>query len=243
MNHADWFELVAKNVDIYREDIEHLDETSVHLADGRSIQADLILLATGFLRSPNPFTDAQAIDLGLPHDRKLDLPTEAAEWDKLEDAATAALIKSYPVLAEHPTPPGLGDVLEHHTPLRLYNNMVPIMDASIVFVGFAVINNMWYCSEVQSVYATAILDGRVSLPDEEAMKKDIAYVNAYMRLRIPTYGREGNYWVFDMYPYFERLLDGIGLRSWRRSWWGEAFLPLMPENLSGLKNEYLAKRK
>lgn len=72
-------------------------------------------------------------------------------------------------------------------------NMFPINDSSIVFVGFTVINNMWYASEVQSVYANALLDGRVELPDQAKMRQDVAYVNAYMRLRIPTYGQEGNY--------------------------------------------------
>ena len=164
MNHEDWFDIIAKNVDVYREDVDHLEEDTIHLRDGRSIGTDLILLATGFVRSPNPFSEKQAVELGLPHDQSLDTPTDKQSWEDLEDAATARLVKTYPVLAEHPVPPGLGDVLENHTPFRLHNNMVPINDHSIVFVGFAVINNMWYCSEVQSVYATAVLDGRAKLP-------------------------------------------------------------------------------
>lgn len=242
MNHADWFDLVAQNVDVYREDVDHVDESSVHLNNGHRLEADIILFATGFVRLPNPFSDAQAIELGLPHDKKLDGSDEASKWETLEDAATAVLVKDYPVLAEHPVPPGLGDVHEEHTPFRLYNNTVPVNDQSIVFVGFAVINNMWYCSEVQAIYATAVLDGRASLPTKEKMLEGIAHVIAYMKLRIPTDGLEGNYWVFDMFPFHERLLGSIGLRSWQRSWFKETFMPLMPADLSRLKDEYMRKR-
>ena len=65
MNHADWFNVIAKNVDVYREDINHLEKSAVHLQNGEIIEADLILLATGFVRSPNPFSNQQAVEFGL----------------------------------------------------------------------------------------------------------------------------------------------------------------------------------
>jgi len=95
----------------------------------------------------------------------------------------------------------------------------------------------------EGIWATAFLDGVVKLPDTEAMKKEIAYNNAYMRLRVPTYGRSGNFYLFDSFAHFEKLLDqDLGLTSWHpKSWWAYWTHTYVPANLKGLKEEYLEK--
>ena len=95
----------------------------------------------------------------------------------------------------------------------------------------------------EGVWATAFLDGVIKLPDIEAMKKEIAYNNAYMRLRVPTYGRSGNFYIFDSFAHSDKLLDqDLGLTGWRRKgWWAYWTYPWVPANLKGLKEEYLEK--
>lgn len=98
-------------------------------------------------------------------------------------------------------------------------------------------------SSSESIWATAFLDGVVKLPDTEAMNREIAYNNAYMRLRVPTYGRGGNFYLFDSFAHCEKLLDqDLGLTSWHpKGWWAYWTHPYLPANLKGLKEEYLEK--
>jgi hypothetical protein len=62
-----------------------------------------------------------------------------------------------------------------------------------------------------------------------------------VRLRNPTYGLLGNWYVFDYFQYVDRLMAEVGLASYRKSWWKEQFQPLLTEDLKGLKDEYLRK--
>lgn len=239
---ADFFETVAKQVNIYRFDVDRLDETSIHLNNGPNFKVDAILLGTGFKNRPTLLSDKQIVELGLPHDQSLDSPESEEEWSKYEAEAKRELLTSFPVLACPPElPENLGDISTETTPFRLYRNIAPIGDTSIAFIGFAGIGSMWYASELESIWATAYLDGHIKLPSEQEMRKEVARVNAYMKLRCPTYGRMGNYYVFDTFGYFDGLMEEIGLSSYRKSWWNETFHPLLTKDFSGLKDEYLKR--
>jgi hypothetical protein len=64
-----------------------------------------------------------------------------------------------------------------------------------------------------------------------------------MGLRIPTYGRLGNYYLYDKFAHNERLLSkDLGLKSWYpKSSWAYWTHPSFPSDLTGLKDEYLEK--
>lgn len=67
IHHEDFWDAIAQNVDVYREDIDHLGDNSIVLASGNEIQADTILCGTGFKEIFPFFTPKQCVELGLPH--------------------------------------------------------------------------------------------------------------------------------------------------------------------------------
>lgn len=246
VHYEDFWDTIAQNVDIYREDIDHLSSTAIILASGEEIKTDAILCGTGFKETFPFFTKEQCIDLGLPHTIS-DEPTEIEkEWATLEATATTKILKQMPRLATPPTPPkSLGDLAEKISPYRLYNCIIPLSDIpspSLAFTGFANIPNMFACSEINAIYAIAYLDGHLTLPSEELLREKVAYAVAYMRLRCPTYGLKGNFWNFDLFPYVDGVLGEVGLGSYKKGGWWEGLTgTFLIGDLRGLKDDYLEK--
>jgi dimethylaniline monooxygenase (N-oxide forming) len=246
VHYADFWDTIAQNVDIYREDIDHIDENNIYLTSGASINSDAILCGTGFNESFPFLTPVQCIDLGLPHSISDEPPEITKEWTTLTQTADAKILKRFPRLANPPPlPENLGDISTSIAPYRLYNCIIPLsvtQDRSIAFTGFANIPNMFACSEINAIYATAYLDGHLKLPPMKEMKEHIAYTSSYMRLRCPTYGLKGNFWNFDLFPYVDGLLGEMGLSSYRhKGWWANWTSTFLIEDLRGLKDEYLKK--
>ncbi|KAE9964327.1 hypothetical protein EG328_010606 [Venturia inaequalis] len=190
-HHDDFWDTIAQNVDIHREDIAHLTTHSVILTSATEIKTDAILTATGFRETFPFFTTTQSIALDLPHAQPLP-PTEQNQWAPLEAHATTKILQRFPRLANPPAIPlSLGDISKSNPPYRLHNATIPLSDIpsrSIAFTGYANIPNMFACSEINAIYATAYLDNNLSLPSEAVLRETIAYNVAYMRLRCPTYG-------------------------------------------------------
>lgn len=244
IHHEDFWEVVSKKVDIYRADIQGLTETSINFTDGRVLECDAILLGTGFGEKFSFLPQSQIISLGLPHDTFIDTSTVSAEWEALEDAATKQILAEHPILKSQPRlPNNLGDISSTNTPYRLYNSIAPVTDKSIVFLGFAEVPNMFLISELQSVWGTAWLDGKLDLGDDDKLKKDVARTTAYSRLRCPTYGKKGNFFVFDFFNYVDKLLDELGFVSpfKGKGWWHMLTDPLVMSDLRGLRDEYREK--
>jgi dimethylaniline monooxygenase (N-oxide forming) len=247
VHHDDFWDTIAQNVDVYREDIDHLEKGKIVFANGRSTDADAILCGTGFKDSFPFLTTEQCIYFGLPHPRAAESSGLQKEWADREAVAEKVVSKRFYRVTPPPKSPSddkFGDVSPGHTPFRLYNCIAPIdpsLNHSIAFVGFSTITNMFANSVLSAIWVTAYLDGKLKLPSEEEMKKDIAYTTTYMRLRNPTYGRVGNLYIFDYFQYLDRLTGETGLFSHRKSWWKEQFQPLLTQDLKGLKDEYIAK--
>jgi hypothetical protein len=245
VHYSDFWDTVAQNVDIVRADIETLEYHKIILSNGSSIDADAILLGTGYLDKLPFFSDDDCIALGLPHKKSSEQLSEKIEWERLESNAEKEILKLYPVLkTEAEVPKHLGDIDTEMSPYRLYHGVGPLNgDPTIAFVGFAIHPNMFESAEVTALWAVAYLDGSIKLPEIEEMKKDVAYTNTYMRLRIPTYGRLGNFYLYDKFAHYDQLLDkDLGLKRWHpKGWWAYWTSPSMPNNLKGLKDEYLEK--
>jgi hypothetical protein len=245
VQYPDFWDTVAKNVDVIRADIDKLDHHKIVLANGSSIDADAIMLGTGYVEKQPFFSDADCVTLGLPHKRSIEVPSEQQEWKRLEANAEKEILELYPVLkTEAEIPQHFGDIDVGMTPYRLYHGAGPLNgDPTIAFVGFALHTNMFESAEVIALWAIAYLDGRIKIPDLKDIQKSIAYTTAYMRLRVPTYGRQGNFYLYDKFAHDEQLLDqDLGLTSWhQKGWWKYWTSPTMPSNLKGLKEEYLEK--
>lgn len=245
VQYEDFWDTIANNVSVYRKDIDHLDYHKIVFTDGTDLEADALMCGTGYLETFPFFTEEECHRLGLPHNLDIESAAEREEWTRLEKEAEKDIIARYPILGRpYPDlPKYFGDIDMKSTPYRLHNVIGPMNDRTIAFVGFSTHPNMFESGEVAGIWATAFLDGVVKLPDLQTMKREAAYTNAYMRLRIPTYGRYGNFYLFDTFPYFQKLLDqDLGLRSWHhKSWWAEWVVPFLPRNYKGLNDEYLQK--
>ncbi|KAF1996572.1 FAD/NAD(P)-binding domain-containing protein [Amniculicola lignicola CBS 123094] len=236
----DFWDTVARNVHVHRNDIEKLEDHIVVLKDGPSVPIDVIVCATGF-QNGFPFFDAEErARLGLPHPRPAD--ETAKEWEKLEKEADQEVLRKYPKLAKAPVIQSPDDP-KTKTPNRLYNCITPVEDHTIAFVGNIYVPNGFRAAEVQAIWTTALFDGMVQLPSKAAIQKDVAWVNAFINRRYPTHGSLGNYFQYDMMGYIDRLLSQVGLSSHRKGWWADLTYPLIAKDLSGTTKEYVAKYK
>ena len=244
----DFFATIANNVAVYREDIEHIDQHAVVLADeeGTYISADVLVFATGWdmRASYTHLDDETAYTLGLPVPTALQPAEDASSWAKLDAHASTEILQRFPILA-HPPPHFSTPTLL--TPLRLYKAMLPISDPSIIFLGKIMLGNHFRTAEVQALWALSVLDGTLDLPTETVMERDVAETVAWCKKRYLGKGQFGNWFWFDMVPYTDALLAQMDLWSHRRErgegWmeWRELVKPCFARDLSGLIGEY--KRK
>jgi dimethylaniline monooxygenase (N-oxide forming) len=223
-------------VDIYRNDIREMEELAIRLEDGSSIPTDTLLCGTGWQLSHGFFTIAQLVQLGLPHAFDQGPPEEEAKWAKLMEEADAQVTNQFPILAHPP-----GESHSKTTPYRLYNSIAPLSDDSIVFLGAAVAANTFFLSEVQAIWAVAYLDKKLKIPSLQEMEKHIAWTNAFIKRRYPVLGNLGTKFHLDMLDYCDKLLEEVGLSSYRKGWWRDLVEVCTPSDLRGLKDEYLEK--
>ncbi|KAL8748809.1 MAG: hypothetical protein Q9184_007077 [Pyrenodesmia sp. 2 TL-2023] len=178
INRPAFWDTVAKNVQIYHEDIETLDTGVIRLKDGEEIPADAILCGTGWIPSLGFFDNDQLAKLGLPQPIGSYSPEQAEMWKQLEEEADRTVLDRFPILAKPP---------DHYrepittTPYRLYNNIAPLLDRSVAVVGHVLIANYFHLSECQAIWATAYLDGKVNMPPLEERKKDVALFHRAQR--------------------------------------------------------------
>ena len=170
IQHPDFWQTVAENVQIYREDILELDTHLVRLKNGIEIPTDVLLCGTGWAPDlPYFFTQDQIAQLGLPH--RIDQPTEDdPDWTKLENEADHQVVTYFPRLAK---PPPYHQKPIINTPHRLYNCMAPLHDDTIVFLGHIYVPNAFRAAECQAIWATAYLDKTIPLPPAEQMRREI----------------------------------------------------------------------
>lgn len=237
---TDFWDVIAKGVKVFRQDIARVTDKSLVLEDDTDVPADTIIYATGW-RTTHPYINSRAAArLGLPVEKQFLDQIEASKMKALEEAADKEVLDRYPMLRNAPP--------HHHrepktSPFRLYKCMLPVHDHSIVFVGKTAVANQFRQAEVQAMWATAVLDGNVPLPSEEEMEKEIAMTNAWCKRRYLTKGGLGNWLYWDSIPFTDMLLKQIGLSSHRKMPIVDFFAPCVAADLRGLVNEYKKKNK
>lgn len=240
IQHPDFWQTIAENVQIYREDILELDDHLVRLKDGTEIETDVLLCGTGWNSTVFKFfSEDQASQLGIPH--RLDHSTqEDATWTELEADADAQVLAQFPRLANPPT---------YHakptstTPYRLYNSMAPLNDDSIVFLGHIYVPNAFRAAECQAIWATAYLDKQAPLPSVDTMQRNVALLNAWNKRRYLNNGLAGNFLHYDLIGYTDKLLQELGLSCHREGWWNDMFTTCKASDLARPRKEYLERVK
>ncbi|KAF2453310.1 putative dimethylaniline monooxygenase [Lineolata rhizophorae] len=236
----DFFDTIANNVHVFREDIERLSTDAIILADGTELDTDALIYATGWKQSHPYIDDTLASDLGLPVSLEWDSrPNSTQRWDKLDKEAESTILQRFPVLAE---PPTVYPWRQTTTPYRLHRTILPIHDHSIAFIGRVMMGNHFRNAEAQSLWAVAALDGALELPSTEDMERDVAKTVSWCRKRYLSRGELGNWFYWDLIPYTDMLLEDLHLRSHRKSGLKDLLAPCVAKDLRGLIDEYKVKR-
>ncbi|KUJ10852.1 flavin-binding monooxygenase-like protein-like protein [Mollisia scopiformis] len=208
----------------------------LYLGDGTHFPCDAVLCGTGWKPGIEIFGPDLRVRLGLPH-LKDDEPYEmTAKWEKLALEADEKVLKKYLLLAHPP------DHAHRHidtTPYRLYNNIAPLNDDTILFMNHVTAGNKIFAAEAQAIWAVAYFDKNINLPSIEEREKEVALWNAWCLRRYLSNGERGNFAAFDSVPYVDKLLIDIGATAHLKGWWRDTFEPFMPSDLGKAWKEYL----
>lgn len=241
---ADFFDTIARNVRVVREDLSHLCESGIVLNGGEVLQADTIICATGW-KTQHPYLDEHlAAHLGLPVPTHILPADQTARWEELDAEADRGVLTTFPILNstwaranDNRAPDD-----KSTTPFRLWHALLPPRDPSILFVGKLMLGNHFRAAEAQALFACGVLDGAVALPRVEQMEREIARTVAWCRRRYLGKGARGNWFYWDMVPYTDALLAAMGLRAHRQGvWWRDLLRPCYARDLRGLVGEYQRK--
>ena len=238
INRPHFWDTIARNVQVYHEDIQELSKGLVRLKTGENIHCDAILCGTGWIPSLGFFDKDLLTELGIPQPIETYPPDKAKMWEALEKDADQEVLHRFPILANPP---------EHYrtpvtdTPYRLYHGIAPLCDDSIAFVGHVLVANYFRLAEVQAIWATAYLDGKVRLPPLEQRRKVVALFVAWCRRRYLSNGDRGHWMGADQTGYTDTLFHELGLSSHRRFWLWDAFVPSSKRDLHRVRAEYIDK--
>ncbi|KAI1322323.1 putative dimethylaniline monooxygenase [Xylariaceae sp. FL0255] len=216
---ADFWPLVAEKVYVHRANVKSLGKAELYLDDGTHFPCDAVLCGTGWQHG---------------------FHEKSAKWGKLIREADARVLKRFIMLRN---PPQHYHKSESRTPYRLYQVMAPVHDDSILFMNHIVAGVKLFVAEAQAIWAVAYWDKAFQLPSVEKREKDIAHMIAWNKRQYLSNGELGHFAAFDSVPYVDRLLDEIGLTSYRRKGLlGNMFAPIMPTDLGKVWQEYLARQ-
>lgn len=247
-------------VRVHREDILDLSKGRINFASGSAVQVDALVTATGFSAKPTlQFTPATShSDLGIPSTSYT--PAQTEFWQSLNAKADATIGERFPRLVAgpftsprsqvvQPFNPGL-DPETNYTPFRLYRGVAPPGptqrgDRSLVFISmFSNLANTPRC-ELQCLWAYAYLNHRLDHDaiDPATVFDDAALLSRYARHRAPYgHGRFFPDIVFDQVPYFDHLLQDLGLKYWRKpNFFAELFAAYQGKDYNGVVQEWLNK--
>ncbi|KAI8269765.1 hypothetical protein K4K58_000212 [Colletotrichum sp. SAR11_239] len=259
----DFFEYVRNGtVEIYREDIDHLSDHRVHLADGTSFSVDLLVASTGFSAKPTMNFEPASLhsELGVPTAEMS--PDQVAFWNEQSAKADKAIGARFPRLLDgpflsptssKPKPFNPGASVEvSYSPWRLYRGMAPPGlaandDRSLIFLGvFSNLANIMRL-EVQCLWALAYFEGKIPTLDRDIragkVYEETALMQRWAQHRAPYgHGRQYTDIVFDQLPYWDMLLGEVGVQTQRKpSKWAEFWESYTPVDYRGMVKEWMAQ--
>ncbi|RYP63227.1 hypothetical protein DL769_007034 [Monosporascus sp. CRB-8-3] len=248
-----WTTLHKRTLNIVRGEIRSTQERSVTLKTGEVLDADYLVMCTGWGDHFAIFDEKHKADIGLPgyHGQIIpDTSEKGLDWRRYDIEADRIVDEMLPFLAKPPTlkyPKPLDPSLQQKW--RLYRRSIPVSlaergDRSLAILGQIHTVQTPLVSEVQSLWAILYLLGDIDLPDTDEMAKEVALWNAWTRKRYLNQGQKFPYSLYDFLPYIDSIFADLGLNSRRKSnILAEVFSPYQPTDFNGFVDEYLASRK
>jgi len=266
---TDIFDFVRSGqVRVHRQDLSHLSDHAVHLADGTKLGSDAFIASTGWLFGPAiNFKDKTLhSELGIA---SMDYTDEQkAFWREIDERADAEIFKQYPQLAGLKYPPRASEDLKEnpldeldaseprreYQPLRLYRSIVPPGlaaegDRSLAFAGFSSNITQHIRNELAGLWIYAYMNDKLShdpCRDVSDVYWDAALFNRFCFRRYPYgYGRRFPDFVFDAVPWNDLILKDLGISGKRKgdSWYREMFESYDMADYRGITAEWLAMQK
>ena len=273
---TDFYDLVRSGtVKVHISDIDHLSPYTVHLvSEPDPIQTDALICCTGWKYKPHTQFYPEGIekDIGVPY---YDPNNEDFANDPIVMKADEVILTRFPRLRDQPSPnqhyrpmrPILTtnqtkatEDVEPNRPYRLYRLIAPPTHRfrnSIVFLGAALCIPTTTNMQIQALWATAYLDGKIqglssslaspssARKSEEELLWDATLTSRFGRWRYPTgYGARFPDFASDAVPYWDLLLGDLGLQSKRKGGGlREVYDPYGPEDFSTIVEEWIAKTR
>ncbi|KAF7915869.1 uncharacterized protein EAE98_010949 [Botrytis deweyae] len=243
-----WAKIHDGDVSVLIDKVKAIEEDTILLESGTKVEADYIVMCTGWGDHFKMFDQTTKLALGLPYSLDRDGLTNTQDsaglqWEKYDAEADISINRQLPFLAN---PPKVVDSFANQTvPGRLYRRVVPLNctendDRSIIILGQIHTVQTPLVADIQSFWGILYLLGEIKLPSEEMMVKEISEWNAWSRKRYLNQGQKTPYSLFDFLPYLDSLFRDMGLNSRRKSnFFSEIFSPYQPEDFNGFIGEYL----
>lgn len=207
-----WGMLHRGDLHIHRDAISSIKEDQIAFASGEIVQADGLVLCTGWGDHFGMFDDATKTELGLPVLNGTTAPeSEKAshqpglDWAPYDREAERSVDERLPFLASPPQAHVHHNDMSQQRKWRLYRRCVPISsalsgDRSIAIMGQIHTVQTPLVAEVQCFWGILYLLGEIAMPEKHAVMREIAEWNAWTKKRYLTQGQKFPYSLYDFMP-------------------------------------------
>ena len=254
---TDFHDLIRDGkVKIFRQDLSHLSPRTVNLSDGTALDSPGgLITSVNWQWVPNLELKPASLhsDLGIPSVHYSD--KQKQQWHALDAEADRTIFSKFSILKGTPQV-GKGDTTQADSsgklelePFRLYRFLAPPGltakgDRSIVFQGFVANLLNQVRNEVTGLWAYAYLNNQLDIDEGKAEAQAALWSRFCMRRYPYGYGNRYPDFVFEQVPFFDRLLQDLGLPHRRKKGMlAEFFQPYMQADYRGLTAEWLDRQK
>ncbi|PMD25570.1 FAD/NAD(P)-binding domain-containing protein [Hyaloscypha hepaticicola] len=254
----------GERIHVVRASISAMKGNILYLSNQSQVDVDAVVFATGWENSPGSiFSPELQADLGLPVLWDSLPESKANYWKQLDASEDQKILNIYPLFDKRLYKYTYRDV--EYTPFRLFRGLIPpsvAAERNIVFLGKVGNVQQTSLAEINALWSVAYLEGLLPLEslvsDQEAMNREVARTNAFMKRRYP--GRRNiPLALLEVRDLMDLLLRDLGVRTdrnrlaWENSankvfgWWGlkgwmaEWFKPYEPVVYKGIVEEFLAR--
>ncbi|KUJ17596.1 putative dimethylaniline monooxygenase [Mollisia scopiformis] len=235
---TNFFDLVKSGkIRIHTTDVSKLDGNTVYPENGKAIETDVVVCATGWKKDPTfKFQNLGEAGLGLPY--------TAVEKTGLSRKADEDVLKMFPSLRNQPI---LKTPAPESDPLRLYRFVVPptmVAKRNLAFAGMVSTVSTSIFAAVQGLWITAYFDGNLDriASSQQEITDEVMLHTQWGKWRYPCgYGARLPDFAFDALCYIDLMLRDLGLKNHRKkSQMEEIFKPYKPTDYAGLVEEWEA---
>ena len=230
------FDMVkAGKIRVHVADVERLTEDTVELTTGESLNAEVVVCATGWKKESSlKFIDFPESSIGLAQ--------SPADQAALCEKADQDILTRFPRLQNQPA---LRSTPKPSDPLRLYRFIVPptlVQARNFAMAGMVSTVSTSICAAAQALWISAFFDGQLDrlAADDAAVTEEVMLHTQWGKWRYPCgYGAEFPDFAFDAMTYADLLLNDLGIKVNRKAnVFRDFFTPYGPEDFVGLVDEW-----